>query len=273
MNIELVRSAIDLLGRNDLQTPLTDRQTSHNHKQTPGTVHVLGVAIDQKTLDEALLRRPSCRFEVVELTKEQVKESFLPVDAKLPTDGVRVIMDIAHNADAIKNLVARMDRYAKYSASLGEELDIRIVVGMCADKSVDECLDQLLHLVRYSDDIFCVEARHPRAVPADKLRRMVDERGRMLGKDLVRPTSMSTSKTLVRDASETLIQLGLKQAVASLMGEPHTATSSNNKKRLPIVLVTGSFFHMPDIRQQLGFQEPRDGDILLEVSKAFNASA
>ena len=86
------------------------------------------------------------------------------------SDDIDIILDIAHNEDAIIALLKKIK--FKYPGKR-----IKIVLGMSADKTVDKCVKNILsNLCNMTpDDIYCTNAKHPRAIAYTDLRRIITQ--------------------------------------------------------------------------------------------------
>lgn len=191
--------------------------------------------------EEALSVRPPCRFEIFqervkrggeESKNEKSRENVVASDVTVP-----VILDIAHNEDAIDALVKKIK--VKYP-----NRPVRVVLGMSADKDVKRCVEILLTFLSDCDRIHCVAARHPRAMLSKDLRDEVHTVARSLSIPL--PTSDSQSSS----SCDGDIRSTLRQAI-------DLAATEN-----AIVVTCGTAFIMAEARAELGVIEPKDGDIL-----------
>ncbi len=171
----------------------------------------------------ALSRRSKCRFEVIRTHGAAgVGENEVSVD---------VVLDIAHNVAAIQALSEHV------RMTYGEDCTIHVVVGMSLDKNTDDSLEILLELAQGVQNVYCVAAKHPRAAPVDVLRSQLDMRYISVPSD------------------EDDVKGGLGAALVAARRE----VAEGGKA---MVLVCGSAFIMPDAREHLGIQEPKDNDEL-----------
>lgn len=168
-------------------------------------------------------QRPPCRFE--ELCIRGPSR-----DGKL----VKVILDVAHNPDAMKYLVKKIQ--ATYPKTQDK---IRMVVGFSSDKDLKQCGKTLLDFVTDPSRLHLVEAAHPRAAKLEDLLRAEPE--------------LRKSNFDEKDRSIT------KQVQSAL----HFA-----EKNSELLLVCGSVFLMAEAREAIGIDEPRDSKYIAEVAGA-----
>lgn len=169
-------------------------------------------AILSPTLEGRLSARPPCRFEV------------------FSKGGVTVVLDIAHNEDAIIALVKKVQfKYPNRRA--------RVVIGMSSDKTVDKCIASMWGFLKSPDRFYCVEARHPRALPHTELRSLITQ----------------VSKQQPAQGNDGDIRSSLRKAILAAAPEDD------------VVLVCGTAFIMAEARAEIGIVEPKDGDILSET--------
>ncbi|KAL7528758.1 hypothetical protein ACHAXR_002619 [Thalassiosira sp. AJA248-18] len=163
-------------------------------------------------INDGVKVRPSCRFEEIDIT--------------ISNASVKVILDVAHNPQAIEYLIAKL-RYNYPSAHL------RVIVGMSADKDLKRCSDILLENVSHPKQIHLVESPNPRAASIDS----------MLDKN---------PKLLECNCNEPSVSLQVREAM--------TLAATNNE----LLVICGSFFIMADARKELGIKEPRDSAVIGE---------
>lgn len=164
--------------------------------------------------------RPPCRFEHVEAKSESDK-------------AVQVVLDVAHNPDAMTQLVAKLEKTYPGRKK-------RIVCGFSSDKDLTACGRALLSTV--GEDPSCihlVEAAHPRAA---KLEDMLEAEPRLRGCNFDEADRSITAQ----------VKSGLRLAAESD----------------ELLVVCGSVFLMAESREALGFDEPKDSDYIAEVSGA-----
>lgn len=188
------------------------------------------IDINSAGVQSALQSRPPCRFEII-----QIPVSKFPsyITANKP---VTVILDIAHNIEAVKALAQRMRRHYPNTK-------LRIILAMSADKDISACLYPLLDLIPGTVEeklsrFYCTEAQHPRAMYRKALKQLLTE------------CSGSHDVTLAHDEDIKDVLWKAALPAAAQAAEPE------------IVLVCGTAFMMAEIRSQLGIIEPRDGNYL-----------
>lgn len=192
LNTDISRAALKLLQRHDAH---------------------LASCLEKSSVELGLQVRPPCRFEIL-CSKE----------------GVTIILDIAHNEDAIVALIKKLQ--LKYP-----EKGVRFVIGMSSDKLVDKCIDRLIEFVREPKRIYCTAARHPRAIDYRTLRQMIS----------TRCSSCNVTSDSKNDGDA---RHSLRRAITDAIDDQS------------IVIVCGTAFIMSQCRAELGIIEPRDGDIL-----------
>lgn len=174
-------------------------------------------AIASPALEGGLSVRPPCRFEV------------------FVHNGVTVVLDIAHNEDAISALIKKVQ--CKFPNK-----SVRAVIGMSSDKSVDKCIGNMWSFLRSQDRFYCVGARHPRALPHAEIRSLVTQ----------------LSKQLPVQGNDGDIRSSLRKAILAAAAEDDRG----------VVLVCGTAFIMAEARAEIGIVEPKDGDVLSEAGRA-----
>lgn len=259
--------------------------------QTKANLGVSGFDVFRRLTDSSIqsgtVVRPPCRFQVikkqVEFPKLDELKSYL---ATMPTSAivsrqqtgvcVDVILDIAHNLDAIEALVSKVKLMYRVNT-----IPIRIVVGFCADKDVALCLDRLLTLTG-PESFHCVAAKHPRALSSDALQKSLLELVEQQNATQKNKQSFGTSANTALMPAYRSIRQAVDDAIASCAQAAATAvtlssgnTSSDMKTQQRIaatdpvvdgiVLVCGTFFIMSEARASMGIVEPRDGDILHDL--------
>jgi len=195
---------------------------------SPSLKELLTDEIIQKGTSE----RPPCRFE--ELSIQNV----------VTTNNVKlqVILDVAHNPPAMKYLIQKLR--ATYPGKR-----YRFVVGMSADKDLGLCGRMLLDAVASGgggpSSLHLVEATHPRAAT---LQAMMD----------------AVPKLQDAHHGET-ISVGdqVRHALLLAAGASSAAAAGQEEE---IVIVCGSVFLMADARAALGYDEPRDSNVINEVA-------
>lgn len=175
-----------------------------------------------KNVKRYLEVRPPCRFQEFTLMH--------------PTRPVRVVLDVAHNVDAVEALLVKVRQ--QYPALVPG--DVRVVLALSRDKMASSVAQLILDFVgKDASRVVCVDATDVthRALPAAALRGVIG--------DL---TSGGQSPYLEGDMR---VEQGIKLAVES-------SRNSAREGIVPLVLVCGSGFIMSDARKSLGIIEPRD---------------
>jgi len=231
-------------------------------------------------IEAALACRPPCRFQRI-----------------LVGDDIEVILDIAHNEEAIAALVAKIN--ATYgsgcsrkptspsiadtpldpdpaSASASSAVPMRVVLGISADKDVAKCLTVLVGLFESSGDVrqavkrvHCTAAQHPRAMDCRELQRCLASAALTAAHtySLFTPIgyvapSEDDVDALLNDAAPAVAPAS--QALEQAMEQCRLELQSfpNLRGRRGVVVVCGTAFIMAEVRAALGIEEPRDGDFL-----------
>lgn len=161
---------------------------------------------------EGVKVRPMCRFEELEIATQDTT--------------VKVILDVAHNPQAIEYLIAKLRRcYPSF--------DLRFVMGMSADKDSKGCSDLLLETVSHPNRIHLVESSNPRAASVKSMLEVNPKLHECIHE-------------------ETSVTLQVREALR--------LCAINNE----LLVVCGSFFIMADAREELGINEPRDSPLIGE---------
>lgn len=195
--------------------------------------------------------RPPCRFEELNIT---ISLADLPSDRAVclndspdgntPTKIVRVVLDVAHNPQAMDYLITKLR--ANYSSN-----NLRVVVGMSADKDLKYCTNALLtHVGGNPERIHLVEASHPRAA---SISAMVKANPKLLNCHYSTPKKDGINLD-GQDASSVSKQVRSALQLAAANDE--------------IVVVCGTVFIMADAREELGIIEPRDNEVIADVAGA-----
>ena len=186
--------------------------------------------------------RPPCRFEELDVP---VSIADANGGSSQATKAVRVILDIAHNPQAMDYLIAKL------RASYTNERKPRVVVGMSADKDLKYCTDILLnHVGHHPEKIHLVEASHPRAASISSILE-------------ANPQLVDCHYCTPREDDVNLDE----RDVASVSKQVRSAlqlAATNDE----IVVVCGTVFIMADAREELGIVEPRDSAVIAGVAGA-----
>ena len=204
--------------------------------------------ISSDNIAEGVKIRPPCRFEEMDIPTT--------VTSTLEDDGsntneimVRVILDVAHNPQAMDYLIAKL------KTSYPNDV-VRMVVGMSADKDLKYCTDILLEYVSHTPErIHLVEASHPRAASISSILK-------------VNPSLLySHHKKQQQDDTIDDSDLDDERDVSSVSKQVRAAlqlAARNNE----VVVICGSVFIMADAREELGIIEPRDSAVIAQVAGA-----
>ena len=170
--------------------------------------------ISTQQIARGVKARPMCRFE----------ELVIDVPGS-NNESINVVLDVAHNPQAIECLIAKL-RFRHPSS------EMRFVVGMSADKDVKTCSDILLENA-HPNNIHLMESPNPRAASTAF---MLEANPRL------RACHHQTS------------------SIARQVREAMKLAAANNE----VLVICGSFFVMADARKELGIQEPRDSAVIGE---------
>jgi dihydrofolate synthase / folylpolyglutamate synthase len=172
--------------------------------------------LTDEAMDKGVIIRPPCRFE-------EIKAG----------NGVNVILDVAHNPQAMEYLVDKVK--ATYPDS-----SFRFVIGMSSDKDLKQCGDSISTILSSPSSIHLIQAAHPRAATVEAI---LD----------ANPSWKEQANYDLEDRSIT------KQVHTAL----EVAAKSNE-----ILIVCGSVFVMAEAREAIGIEEPRDSDFISEMAGA-----
>ena len=207
-NARIARSALMLL---------QNRNSSSTHK--------LNVPFSESDIEKGTSQRPPCRFEEMQIPIQD-DESSSSSSGKI----VPVILDVAHNPDAMKYLAAKLELTYPNQAK-------RIVVGFSSDKDLAQCGETLLSIVPDPSSIHLVQASHPRAATLEHI--------------LESYPKLANSNFDESDRSiAAQVKSGLRLAA----------------EKEEILIVCGSVFLMSEAREAVGIDEPRDSEYIAEVA-------
>ncbi|KAJ1442912.1 hypothetical protein B484DRAFT_45937 [Ochromonadaceae sp. CCMP2298] len=185
----------------------------------------------------------------------QVGEAESSEGSEGTASNVHVVLDIAHNEDAIAALAATARLRYPHSP-------LRVVLGMSADKDVDRCLPPLLRLVGGVGRIHCTQARHPRAMGHAEL----SERVQALAVKMAEGSS-STPTPTPASAPASVSGADIRQVTREAMQAAAVDAQAQGAQGGPgVVIVCGSAFIMAEVRAEIGVVEPKDGDVLFHTA-------
>jgi len=158
---------------------------------------------------------------------------------------VRVILDVAHNPQAMDYLIAKLK--ANYPND-----NVRMVVGMSADKDLKYCTDILLEYVSQNPErIHLVEASHPRAASISAILK-------------ANPALVNSHYETRRVDDTDLDDERDESSVSKQVRGALQLAATNNE----VVVICGSVFIMADAREEVGIIEPRDSAVIAQVAGA-----
>lgn len=199
---------------------------------------IVGLTSSNVDIENALNLRPSCRFQRV---KQRVKSDH--------QKSVDIILDVAHNFDAIKALKEKVR--TTYSNA-----HVRVVIGICADKDVLNCIPLILSICPLHH-IHCVSARNPRSVEAHQLMRELTVFNGGIDRIDTNETKLPRNYQNYANKSQG-IREALRNAI-NISGEKMT----KNEEVQAVVVVFGTAFIMSECRSELGIIEAKDADALV----------
>ena len=171
--------------------------------------------ITPEMIQQVVSKRPPCRFELVE-----------------SENGVKVILDVAHNPPAMEYLIRKLiEQYPNQK--------YRFVVGMSADKDLGQCVRSILKVTSPSS-IHIVEAQHPRSAKIEDI--------------------LEIDSSLKDEGCFDLEDRSITKQVLDAL--------TKAKEKNEMLVVCGSVFLMAESREALGFDEPRDSDCIQQVAGA-----
>ena len=200
--------------------------------------------ISPEEMEEGVKIRPPCRFEEMDIAVP------LSGDDETKTKTVRVILDVAHNPQAMEYLISKLN---KTYPTLDPSQNVRMVVGMSADKDLKQCTDTLLKYVNGdASKLHLVAATHPRAASVPKI---LESNPILEGANYCREDDV-TNEQCDNDMSSSSVARQVREALAM---------AANNNE---LLIICGSVFIMADAREELGIVEPRDSAVIAEVAGA-----
>jgi hypothetical protein len=204
------------------------------------------VNVVAREVQENLVLRPPCRWQKVTVE----------VTVHGSTRAVEVVLDIGHNPAAITALANRIKM--DYSSK-----PVRVIYAMSRDKDVRSCMQIMLgavdlrriyfaevHIIRfpllYVDSI--LQSTSFRAISRSELQRIFQDLTGVQFEPLAHACELFINAFVSH-------MLSCPVAVRDLVDKVLKLTASEDKD--PVVIVCGTAFMMPDVRNQLGILEPR----------------
>jgi len=239
LNVDISRAALMLLQQHG---PPVFGQLSPSNSRNSVATHI----------EAGLSSRPPCRYQLLS-----------------SPGNVDVVLDIAHNEDAITALVGKLRTHYPYPTPL------RVVLGMSADKDVGKCVGALAaglfgkSVVNVGSDnrspaaparmgeavsrVHCTAAHHPRALAGQELQNVL--------RSVCSESGSGSGSEFVADQVPAVLPVSeaLHQALTQCRAEVRDI-----KAKKGVVVVCGTFFIMSEARAALGIVEPRDGDFLAD---------
>lgn len=199
--------------------------------------------IPSDDIAEGVKIRPPCRFEEMDILTTTVTSSV--EGSRTSEKMVRVILDVAHNPQAMDYLIAKLK--ANYPND-----NVRMVVGMSADKDLKYCTDILLEYVSQNPErIHLVEASHPRAASISAILK-------------ANPALVNSHYETRRVDDTDLDDERDESSVSKQVRGALQLAATNNE----VVVICGSVFIMADAREEVGIIEPRDSAVIAQVAGA-----
>ena len=174
--------------------------------------------ISSELINEGVKVMPSCRFEEVNINNSLTNNT-----------SVTVILDVAHNPQALEYLIAKL--HTNYPS-----LPLRIIVGFSADKDVQSCSNILLKNVSHPSKIHLVESPNPRAAAISSILK-------------ANPTLKECHYNECNNGKDA-------SSISHQVNEALKLAADNDE----LLVICGSFFIMADARKELGIEEPRDSE-------------
>ncbi|CAN0105686.1 unnamed protein product [Ectocarpus sp. 4 AP-2014] len=224
------------------------------------------LCVNEDALRRGVMQRPPCRFEVLQVdapaaaaaaTGKQVESSHSGGETGAGGGGsggggvVTVVLDVAHNPPAIVRC------FQKVAKELPGRR-IRVVAAFSGDKDSKDCLSTVLTSAA-PERIHLAEAATRRATSVDVLASRLSE---------LSGGRFDSSSSRVRRGDESV-----RQALRDAIAEASVSGDGGEGSERDVVVVCGTVFMMADIREELGFDEPRDSAAAGEVGGSSNRAA
>ncbi|CAM9816029.1 unnamed protein product, partial [Ectocarpus sp. 13 AM-2016] len=214
------------------------------------------LCVNEDALRRGVTQRPPCRFEVLQVdapaaaaagaaTGKQVESSYSEGVAGAGGGGsggggvVTVVLDVAHNPPAIV-------RFFQKVAKEFPGRRIRVVAAFSGDKDSKDCLSTILTSAA-PERIHLAEA----SLAATRRATSVDVLASRLSE--LSGGTFDSSSSRVRRGDESV-----RQALRDAIAEASVSGGGGEGSERDVVVVCGTVFMMVDIREELGFDEPRD---------------
>ena len=183
--------------------------------------------------ERALKMRSPCRFE-----------AFKAEDKRPGFEGseVDVVLDIAHNVDAVRALMAKTMRTYGNKNPANAPCEVHVVLGLSRDKDMGTIVKEILHLNKDYTSVLssltAVAAQHPRAREPAQI--------------------MTHAAALLPPENTTLCVDSGEDVATGVRGAIERAVACRKAGGRSVVLCFGSAFIMSSVRQELGVDEPTD---------------
>lgn len=159
---------------------------------------------------------------------------FEEINIKTNNKSITAILDVAHNPQALEQLFSKIQR--KYPES-----STRIVVGMSGDKDIQKCSELILNFVSDPSKVHLVESSNPRAASISVILEC-------------NPALKESHYSKTADKGDSSVTVEVMKALG--------LANTNDE----LLVVCGTFFIMSEARSCLGIDEPRDRDIVSNIS-------
>eukprot|EP00752_Nemacystus_decipiens_P005398 g4894.t1 len=221
--------------------------------------------VDEDALLRGVSQRPPCRFEVVKVNPNAAAPSAAPHPLPQQAGGVAssaggaeggaapitVVLDVAHNPPAMARFFEKVAREFP-----GRRL--RVVAAFSGDKDSKVCLATVLEHAA-PERIHLAEASTRRAASACVLASTLSE---------LSGGRFDPSSSRVREGDNSV-----RHAVRDAISAAAAAKPGGDADDRDVVVICGTVFMMVDVREELGFDEPRDSAVVAEVAGTHNRAA
>jgi len=208
--------------------------------------------ISSEEIVEGTKIRPPCRFEEMDIPTTVMSE-----DGSRIQKNVRVILDVAHNPQAMDYLLVKLRSTYPNSSD-----NVRLVVGMSSDKDLKYCTEIVLdHVSQQANKLHLVEASHPRAASISSI---LEANPKLVNESHYYDTTMTSQQT----EEEEVVNVNEHGRDVSSVSKQVRLALELAAKNDELLVVCGSVFIMADAREELGIVEPRDSKVIAEVAGA-----